>query len=188
VRSRDAVTGETARLSGVGDVAFVLRQNLANPDGSGVSVAVQGFVVAPTGRDGIGADGWEGGVIVPVSVDLGGGWALALAPEVDYVGDEDGDGHHYVYAGVIGISRALGDFLARGGAVRRHRRRPGGRNQPGVGRALGNLGPARRAEPAVRRGRERGAGRRGARFRGLRGRCAAFLADLARRASMVGAT
>jgi hypothetical protein len=110
VRERDRATGVRSKVSGVGDVTFALRQNLANPDGSGFSMALQPFVTAPTGRDGIGDDGWSGGVILPVSIDLGSGWALGLAPEVARVGDADGDGHHLAYAGVIGVSRGFGDF------------------------------------------------------------------------------
>ena len=110
VEVRDRASGLRDSVSGSGDLTFVLRQNLANPDGSGLSVAVHAFASAPTGSDGIGADAWSGGVILPVSVDLGGGWALGLAPEVDWVGDADGDGHHAAYAIVAGISRGFGDF------------------------------------------------------------------------------
>lgn len=110
VNVRDRASGARDSVSGAGDLAFVLRRNLVNPDGSGFSAAVHGFVSAPTGSDGIGADSWGGGVILPVSVDLGGGWSLGLAPEVDWVGDADGDGHHAAYAMVAGISRGFGDF------------------------------------------------------------------------------
>lgn len=110
VEVRDRASGLRDSVSGSGDLAFVLRQNLVNPDGSGFSAAIHGFVTAPTGSDGIGSDSWSGGVILPVSVDLGGGWSLGLAPEVDFVGDADGDGHHAAYAIVAGISRGFGDF------------------------------------------------------------------------------
>jgi hypothetical protein len=108
VRVHDRATGARFRDSGSGDLGLALRQNLRNPDGSAFSVAVQPYVTAPTGADGIGAGKWAGGVLVPIGADLGGGAGLALTPELDIVADADGAGAHLAWSGVIGVSRGLG--------------------------------------------------------------------------------
>jgi hypothetical protein len=108
VTSHDRATGARFHASGVGDLAFALRQNLRNPDGSGFSVAVEPFAVAPTGALGISADKWAGGVLIPIGVDLAHGTGLALTPEVDIVPDADGSGAHLAWSGVVGLSHAVG--------------------------------------------------------------------------------
>jgi hypothetical protein len=106
VRARDG--GASARTSGVGDVSFVLRRSLRNPDGSGVSVALQPYVSAPTGKRGIGAGGWQGGLIVPISAPLTDEVSLGLAPQVDVVRDADGEGTHLAWSLAAGVSRSFG--------------------------------------------------------------------------------
>ena len=71
-------------------------------------MAVQPFVVAPTGADGIGGDAWQGGVIVPVSIPLNSDWSLSLSPEVDARPDTDGSGRHAGYVLAGGVGRMVG--------------------------------------------------------------------------------
>lgn len=106
VRARDG--GATSRTSGVGDLSFTLRRSLRNPDGSGLSVALQPYVSAPTGKRGIGAGGWQGGLIVPISAPLTDEVSLGLAPQVDVVRDADGEGTHLSWSLAAGVSRSLG--------------------------------------------------------------------------------
>jgi hypothetical protein len=106
--TRSHAGGATSRTSGVGDLTFVLRKSLRNPDGSGVSVALQPFVSAPTGKRGVGAGGWQGGLIAPISAPLTQEVALGLAPEVDIVRDADGRGTHLAWSLAAGVSRQVG--------------------------------------------------------------------------------
>ena len=106
VRSKDQ--GVVSTASGAGDLGLALRWSLRNPAGDGLSVAVQPFVVAPTGADGIGDDLWQGGVIVPVSIPLTGDWSLSLSPEVDARADADGAGRHAGYVLAGGLGRVVG--------------------------------------------------------------------------------
>ena len=107
-RERDRVTREVTRTSGVGDMVFGLKQSLANPDGSGISVAVQPFVTAPTATHGVGEGGWTQGLIVPISIELPAKLTLELSPEIDRLSDENSGGHHLACTGVVGLTRALG--------------------------------------------------------------------------------
>lgn len=104
VRSRD---GEGS-IEGVGDVVLLARRSLRNPDGSGFSVALEPFVSAPVGKRGIGAGGWQGGLIAPMSVPLSEDLALSLAPEVDITRDADGEGTHLTWAMAAGVSWPVG--------------------------------------------------------------------------------
>ena len=105
---RDRTSGFRDHAEGTGDVTLGLRRSLARPDGAGFSVAVQPFVTAPAGHSSIGNGGWSGGVLLPVSYDLGSDWTLAGTPEIDWTPDTTGDGHHFAYTAVAALSRKLG--------------------------------------------------------------------------------
>lgn len=107
---RDRTSGATDAEDGISDLSFGVAHSLANPDGSGVSVAVAAYVTAPTGSRAFRADGVEGGVILPVSLPLNDDWDLSLSPEIDVVSDSDGDGRHAAYALAVGVGRSVGDW------------------------------------------------------------------------------
>ena len=110
VRSRQSDARGVSTLAGHSDLTLAWRQSLKNPDGSGLSVAVQPFLVAPVGKRGIGAGAWQGGVATPVSIPLFGGFALALTPQLAVVHNSSRPGGHLDATGVFGISHALGLF------------------------------------------------------------------------------
>src|SRR3954463_629551 len=100
-----------ARNGGAGDVFIALRQNLHDPDGSGFSAALMPYATLPTGSDGIGAGDWGGGLIVPMSYELPGGVFLGFTARADAAVDEDGDGRHFAYSGIIGLDIPITDAL-----------------------------------------------------------------------------
>lgn len=106
----DRATGLKQKVDGTSDISLGFRHSLANPDGSGLSVAVAGFVGLPTGSDAVRADGVEGGIVVPVSVPLNDDWGLSLSPEVDIVRDGSGEGSHAAYTMVAGVGRSFGPW------------------------------------------------------------------------------
>lgn len=109
-KTTDRVAGTSETVDGVGDLSVGFRHSLANPDGSGLSVALVGFFTAPTGSRDVRAEGFEGGVILPVSVPLNDDWDLSLSPEVDVVIDADGEGRHAAYTMVAGVGRSYGQW------------------------------------------------------------------------------
>ncbi len=109
VRARDRASGAVDRTGGIGDVTVGLKQNLHDPDGSGLSIAMLPYATLPTGKDGIGAGDWGAGLIVPVNYALSDTLALELTPEVDAAVDGDGQGRHLAYGGVIGLQAKLGE-------------------------------------------------------------------------------
>jgi len=109
-KTTDRATGDREIADGVSDLSIGLRHSLANPDGSGLSVAIVGFVTAPTGSRDVRDDGFEGGVVLPVSVPLNADWSLSLSPEIDVAADSDGDGRHAAYTMVAGVGRSYGQW------------------------------------------------------------------------------
>lgn len=107
VRTRDRATGAIDHASGTGDVTLALRRNLANPDGSGFSVAVQPFVTLPVGGKAIGDRSWSAGLRVPLSYALSDKLSLDATTEIDAAANADGGGRHFVFDQVIGASWAL---------------------------------------------------------------------------------
>lgn len=108
---RERTGGAVARKTRAGDATLGIKANLRNPDGSGLSVAVQPFVTLPVGRTPIGAGDWGAGLIVPVTYDLSKAVNLEVTPEVDAAVDQDGRGRHLAYSAVVGVGFALNDAL-----------------------------------------------------------------------------
>ncbi|MGV3577438.1 transporter [Brevundimonas sp.] len=106
----DRSTGDSETADGTSDIQIGFRHSLANPDGSGVSVALAGFITAPTGSDEVRGDGIEGGVVLPIALPLNDDWGLSLSPEIDIVADSDGEGRHAAYTVVAGVGRGFGQW------------------------------------------------------------------------------
>jgi hypothetical protein len=104
-------TSGAASVSGFGDAAANLKISLRNPDGSGVSLALLPYVTMPTAQRGLGAGGFQGGVILPTAIPLPDGFTLALAPEADVLRSAGG-GTHGAFLGAISLAHAAGPGLA----------------------------------------------------------------------------
>ncbi|WP_368667124.1 transporter [Novosphingobium sp. 18050] len=110
-RVRDSAAGSVQHRSGTGDVTLALRRNLADPDGSGFSVAVMPFVTLPVGREPIGAGDWSVGALVPLSYELSDKLNIEATTEIDAAVDEDGSGRHLAFSEVVGASLQLAETL-----------------------------------------------------------------------------
>jgi hypothetical protein len=102
-----------AVVRGTGDTVLNLKLSLRNPGGDGTSVAILPFVSAPTAQHGLGAGGFQGGVILPVAAALPSGFGLGFAPEVDAVRNGHG-GVEAAYVAVVALSHAVGPGLTGG--------------------------------------------------------------------------
>jgi hypothetical protein len=103
----DRTTGDGKRrvTRGMGDLYVRLKSNFYS--GDVLSVSVIPFVKAPTASHGIGNGQWEGGVAMPMSVAIKGGFTLLLGPELDALADVDGRGHHVAVTNLFNLSHAL---------------------------------------------------------------------------------
>lgn len=86
--SSETPGGEDA--DGIGNFGLRWKQNLWGNDEGPVGVAIMPYITFPTGDDEVASDEVEGGVIVPVAIELPNGWGLGLQAELGFV-DEDGD-------------------------------------------------------------------------------------------------
>jgi len=112
VRERDRATGAVTKDSGTGDVTLALRRNLRNPDGSGLSMALMPYVSLPVGGSAIGAGDWGAGMLLPATLEVGDGFSLEFTGEVDAAVDEDRNGRHLAYGGVLGVGFTLGENVS----------------------------------------------------------------------------
>jgi hypothetical protein len=105
--------GPVGDADGFGDVTLRYKWNLWGNDGGDTALALFPFVKVPTGTS-MSNDKWEGGLIVPFSMDLREGLGLGLMAELDYV--DDGTGTYdfeFVHTAVLGfdLTEKLGCFI-----------------------------------------------------------------------------
>jgi len=92
-RTKDAVAGTVTEASGFGDVQTRLKINLWGNDGGPTALAIMPFVKWPLSQSGLRNGKIEGGVIVPLAVELPRGWSVGLMTELDFVRNAANDGH-----------------------------------------------------------------------------------------------
>ena len=100
--------GGAATVDGVGDVTLGVKQSLFNPDGDGLSVAVQPFVTIPTAPAAIGVGSPLVGVLLATTLNLPAQFQLALTPQIIRAADTGAQGHHARYTLGGGVSRMFG--------------------------------------------------------------------------------
>ena len=92
--------------SGVADATVDLKVSLRHPDGGGLSIALLPYVSVPLAQRGLGAGGFQGGLIAPISMPLPGGFSLGLAPEADVLRSAGG-GVHGALLGAVSLAHPL---------------------------------------------------------------------------------
>lgn len=100
------------RSTGIGDVRLAVRQNLRNPDGSGLSYGLEPFVTLPAGGQAVGAGTWGAGLVLPVTYEVQDGLTLGVTTELDASPDEDRHGRHFGANVVTGASFDLSSDLS----------------------------------------------------------------------------
>lgn len=110
VRIRTKADGERHTTSGSGDV--YVRVKTALFSGDVFSASLIPFVKAPTAAHGIGNDHWEGGVAMPMSAAVGGGFTVTIGPELDALADADGHGRHLAVTNLVNVAHPLTGALS----------------------------------------------------------------------------
>lgn len=109
---RDEDAGGRIDSRGVGDLYLRAKLNLTHNRTDGVGIALAPVVKLPTARQPIGNRLVEGGLIVPISTSLPGGWSLTLDPEADLVQGPSGAGREVVLVQATGLTHSIGKSLA----------------------------------------------------------------------------
>ena len=112
VRVDERVGTNRTTLRGFGDTSVRLKSNLWGNDGGRTALAAMPYVKFPTSDEGIGNDRIEGGIILPLSVELPGNFWMGLTARFDAVRDEDDGGYHAEFINSIALGRGLvGDLF-----------------------------------------------------------------------------
>jgi len=97
--------GQHRTNSTTGSFNVGVKQSLRNPDGAGLSVAVQPGVSIPSNGSRVSLS-----LALPVSQALGGGWSLGFTPEVDALPDSIGSGTHLGGSVAMSVSYSVSAF------------------------------------------------------------------------------
>lgn len=101
VSTRDRQAGTKVHQSGFGDITTRLKMNVWGNDGGSTALAVMPFVKAPTNQDRLGNDKVEGGIIIPLAVELPAGWAMGVMTEFDFVRNSRDTGYSTDFVNTI---------------------------------------------------------------------------------------
>lgn len=106
-RERDRTAGTITKVHRAGDLTLSLKQNLSNPDGKHLSVAMLPTLTLPIGRQPIGAGTWEATLRVPATWEVTDVIQLQVTPEIEAAADEDGTGRHLAWGTAAGVQFEL---------------------------------------------------------------------------------
>lgn len=110
-RATSRFAGMRASASGVGDVNVIFKQMLTGGD-SKVQVVAMPFVKIPTAKHSLGNGKWQGGILFPIAYAIPKTpLSLGLTPEMDWVADADGHGHHLAMEQVVTLGWQATDKL-----------------------------------------------------------------------------
>ena len=94
VTTEDRLNHATLHQSGFGDITPRFKFNLWGNDGGKTALAIMPFVKIPSNQDHLGNKSVEGGLIIPLAVDLPAGWGMGLMTQLNVVRDTEGGGNH----------------------------------------------------------------------------------------------
>jgi len=111
VRVSDHVAGVSETISGFGDITSRLKINLWGNDGGKTAFGLMPFVKWPANQHGLGNKSVEGGLIVPLAVDLGNGWGLGAMTELDLVRNAADTGYRVDWVNTVTVGHDIAGNL-----------------------------------------------------------------------------
>jgi len=91
----------TEEKDGLGDVVTRLKINLWGNDEGKTAFAIMPYVKFPTNQEQLGNDAVEGGIILPLAVELPHGWGMGVMTQFDFNRNSLYNGHHVEYVNSI---------------------------------------------------------------------------------------
>jgi len=107
VHARVKSAGGTETTEGFGDLQTRLKINLWGNDGGKTALAIMPFVKWPLPESELRNGKTEGGVIVPLAVELPAGWGLGLMTEWDIVRDSANSGYESEFFNTATLSHSI---------------------------------------------------------------------------------
>ncbi|MSU44021.1 MAG: transporter [Pedosphaera sp.] len=99
-RTADPTDG-VSKKRGLGDITTRLKWNVWGNDGGQTALALMPYLKFPTNQDKLGNRSVEGGLIVPLAVELPAGWSMSPMTQLDIVRDENSRGYHPEFVNTI---------------------------------------------------------------------------------------
>ncbi len=112
VRSKNRLLEKNQIQSGLGDLTARVKMNFWGNDGGATAFAAMPFLKFPTAQDELGSNAYEGGIILPLAVQLPRDWQMGMMTELDFNKDESGGGHHTEFINSITFSHQIIGHLA----------------------------------------------------------------------------
>ena len=109
--------GFTERDSGIGDIYVRTKYRFYENAETGTAAAIIPYVKIPTNTGGVGNDSMEGGIIVPWTATLAGGFDLYAMAELDFLRNDDDDGYDTYWYASAALSRSFTKLLGVYGEV-----------------------------------------------------------------------
>ena len=97
---------QPSHASGFGDITTRLKINFWGNDGGSTALGLIPFVKLPLDASNIRNGHTEGGIILPLDVQLPGGWDMGAMTEVDWVSNDDG-GHDQEWVNSVSFSHGI---------------------------------------------------------------------------------
>lgn len=104
--------GTEESRSGFGDMQVRTKINLWGNDGGVTALAVMPYIKFPTNTNDLGNDNVEGGIIVPLAVELPWDWCMGVMTEYDFVRNEEDNGYHVEFVNTVTFSHDIIGKLA----------------------------------------------------------------------------
>lgn len=109
--------GFSERNTGVGDLYVRTKYRFYENSETGTMAAILPYVKIPTNSGGVGNDAVEGGIIVPWSTKLLGGFHCDVMAELDFLRNDNDDGYDTYWYASASLSRPLTGALGLYGEV-----------------------------------------------------------------------
>jgi hypothetical protein len=103
--------------SGIGDLNVIYKHELT-PNDAALQVTLYPYVKIPTAKRPLGNREWEGGLLIPIGYSTGKSpFSIGLTPELDWVADADGRGHHAAMVQVASLGWQVSPRLNLSGEI-----------------------------------------------------------------------
>ena len=105
----DRVARTTEKASGFGDITTRLKVNVWGNDGGKTALALMPFVKWPLSASSLRNGKTEGGLIVPLAIELAEGWGMGLMTELDFVRNAANRGYDREWVNSVTVSHDLSE-------------------------------------------------------------------------------
>jgi len=112
LRVEDTGAGTVSRSTGFGDFQTRLKINIWGNDSGTTALGIMPFVSWPLPASDLRNGHTEGGLIIPLAVELPHGWGMGLMTEIDFIRNEANDGHDNEFINTIALGHDIVGPLA----------------------------------------------------------------------------